>query len=175
MSAAAVAAHQSLPISSSSSLSPAGLSRIDAWRLQSSLTPLGPSVWLQEQVLGYLGRYPPATQSRPVVSACLFSLHALLDRQRVQLTNAELLQLINLRPLTLVEVHRIVEECEERMGEQDILTLLDTIRAALPEGPNQHRSNAADPALNAEEQPSDGQPAAAERPASTAQEEAQAG
>ena len=51
----------------------------------------------------------------------------------------ELLQLVNLRPLTLVEVHRIVEECEERMGEEEILRVLDVIREMLPEGPNQRR------------------------------------
>ena len=164
-----------LPPSSSlpSSLPSARLSRIDAWRQQSSLTPLAPAVWLQDQVIDYLQRYPPATQSRPVLSACLASLHALLARQRVQLTNAELLQLVNLRPLTLVEVHRIVEECEERMGEQDILTLLDTIRAALPEGPNQHRSEAADSSHNAttSDPPADSPAHAEQPPASTAKSE----
>ena len=128
-----------IPAPVSPSSLPPHLSRSAAWRLQSSLTPLASAVWLQSEVVGYLSRYPAATQSRPAISACLTSLHALLQRQRLHLTGAELLQLVNLRPLTLVEVHRVVEECEERMGEADILTLLDVIREHLPEGPNQRR------------------------------------
>ena len=59
--------------------------------------------------------------------------------EQFQLTNTEVVQLINLRPLTLVEVHRLVEECEERLSEKHILLLLNVVREGLPEGPNQRK------------------------------------
>jgi hypothetical protein len=43
---------------------------------------------------------------------------------RFQLTKAERLVLVNLRPRTLVEFHAVVEECEERFGEDEIETIL---------------------------------------------------
>ena len=132
-------------VPSVSSPVPADISRVEAWRLQSILAPLGPAVWLHHNVASFLSRYPPATQSAARIRSTLSSLQSLQRRQQVaQLTNSELLQLINLRPLTLVEVHRIVEECEERMGEQEVLALLDCIREGLPDGPMQRKRDEAE-------------------------------
>ena len=116
---------------------PPRLSRVAAWRLQSSLTALAPAVWVQDQVVTYLSATPAATQSRAAIASTLSALRSFLCLLRLQLTNVELLQLVNLRPLTLVEVHRIIEECEERMGERDILELLDILRENLPPAPGQ--------------------------------------
>eukprot|EP00128_Syssomonas_multiformis_P018215 Colp12_sorted_trinity150504_noHs@16618 len=48
------------------------------------------------------------------------------------LTKAEQVMLINLRPATAVEVFLIVEECEERLNESEVEKLLELIATHLP-------------------------------------------
>ncbi|VDK72450.1 unnamed protein product [Onchocerca ochengi] len=50
-----------------------------------------------------------------------------------KLTAVELVQLINLRPITAVEIQLIVEECEERLNEEQIESLIAIIQENLPE------------------------------------------
>jgi DNA-directed RNA polymerase subunit F len=43
------------------------------------------------------------------------------------LTRAELVQVINLAPASAVEVHLIVEDCEERLNEQQVEQLIAVV------------------------------------------------
>jgi len=86
---------------------------------------------ISDQTLGYLDKSPCALQSRESIGAFIESLSAF------KLTRAEELMLINARPRSLVEVHLIVEECEERLtGEetQQLLDLCALLDAAEPAG-----------------------------------------
>lgn len=48
------------------------------------------------------------------------------------LTRAEVLQVINLAPCSAVEVHLIVDECEERLSEEQVTQLLEVVSRHLP-------------------------------------------
>jgi len=51
------------------------------------------------------------------------------------LSKAEKLQIVNLRPATLVELHAIIEDCEERpetASEESMQAILDIIAAYIP-------------------------------------------
>ena len=135
---ARVSTHPPLPLQVPAAL-PASLSAEDASRLHSALAPLAPAIWLNSKLTRYLSGQPPASQSQSHIRATLQRLEQLMAAEQFQLTNTEVMQLINLRPLTLVEVHRLVEECEERLSERHILQLLDVVREGLPEGPNQRK------------------------------------
>lgn len=50
-----------------------------------------------------------------------------LPSQPFALTRAELLQVINLAPCSEVEVHLIVEECEERLTQQQVTQLMEVV------------------------------------------------
>mmetsp|Transcript_27410 Transcript_27410/g.59962 ORF Transcript_27410/g.59962 Transcript_27410/m.59962 type:complete len:125 (+) Transcript_27410:168-542(+) len=52
--------------------------------------------------------------------------------QPYQLTRVEVLQLLNLVPATAVEVHLVVEECEERLGEDKVEELLQLVSKHIP-------------------------------------------
>ena len=49
----------------------------------------------------------------------------------IQLTQAEVLQLVNLRPSTAVEVHLVVESCDERLQPEEVDDLLQIIAQTL--------------------------------------------
>merc|ERR1712078_90781 len=54
---------------------------------------------------------------------------------RFSLVKVEQLQLLNLRPQSAVEVHRIVEDCEERLSEKQVQDILELSERLLsPEG-----------------------------------------
>jgi len=70
------------------------------------------------------------------VSSCRFSSEDTIPDfihtvEHLSLSKAELLQLVNLRPTTHVELHAVLEECEERYSEDQIAVLLETIRVKL--------------------------------------------
>ncbi|KAG2217906.1 hypothetical protein INT45_008656 [Circinella minor] len=49
-----------------------------------------------------------------------------------ELTMAEKLQLLNLRPRSAVEIYLLIEECEERFSEDQLEEMLETVLSALP-------------------------------------------
>ncbi|KAJ2706822.1 hypothetical protein FB645_001270 [Coemansia sp. IMI 203386] len=49
-----------------------------------------------------------------------------------ELTKAEILQIVNLRPKTPVELHFIIEECDERFGMEDLEQLAEIVVNTLP-------------------------------------------
>jgi hypothetical protein len=126
--------------------------------------PLENTCWLKARVLSYLSGTPAASQSAECVGRFIRDAQQLLQGNAaksasiaaaaagmsasasaaaataassdVRLTTCELIQLVNLRPSSLVEIHRAVEECEERLSEEDTLALLALIQRTLPPPPN---------------------------------------
>ncbi|KAI9501264.1 RNA polymerase Rpb4-domain-containing protein [Coemansia spiralis] len=81
---------------------------------------------LKFEALQYLNGTACTTQSADQI--------ALLKSQLLEydLTKAEILQIINLRPKAPVELHLIIEECGERFAIEDLEELLELILATLP-------------------------------------------
>ncbi|CAK5037015.1 unnamed protein product [Meloidogyne enterolobii] len=52
--------------------------------------------------------------------------------KKFKLTGAEIIQIVNLRPKQALEVQLIVEECEERLSEEELDELVETICRILP-------------------------------------------
>lgn len=84
-------------------------------------------VALEAAIVKYLKTTPCATQTEDNVRNALTSL------KEFRLTPAERMSLINLRATKLVEIHLIVEECDERMTHDQTLRLRETIEATLPQ------------------------------------------
>jgi hypothetical protein len=108
------------------------------------LKPLEGTCWMRSSVLRYLSSTPCATQSKESVSEFLKEAKRMLKERAgenatkeedTRLTVCELIQLVNLRPASLVEIHRAIEECEERLSEEDTLALLELIDKTLPPAP----------------------------------------
>eukprot|EP00164_Ancoracysta_twista_P007444 GFYU01010567.1.p1 GENE.GFYU01010567.1~~GFYU01010567.1.p1 ORF type:complete len:168 (+),score=36.80 GFYU01010567.1:58-561(+) len=74
-----------------------------------------------DEVIKYLKSTPAKAQTLEEADKLLAKI------ERFKLTKAEKLQLFNVRPTTLVEIHLIVEECEERMTEEETQDLLELI------------------------------------------------
>ncbi|KAF8935043.1 HRDC-like protein [Dissophora ornata] len=83
------------------------------------------------EVQKYLGSSPCATQT-PKQVADLKSAFAKLDKDKKQLMKVELLQILNLRPRSPVELTLVIEEFEQRFDVSSCDTLLAMIRDALP-------------------------------------------
>eukprot|EP00249_Psilotum_nudum_P010499 c22576_g1_i1 orf=803-1234(-) len=78
------------------------------------------------RVYDYIRKTPAGTQTRESVQ------HYFKEIDNYVLTKAERLQIVNLRPSTAVEVHLIVEDCEERMTDEAVEQFIETIASALP-------------------------------------------
>lgn len=74
--------------------------------------------------------YPRAPSSRTALLSLPLTLCLLL--QPFGLTRAELLQVVNLSPVSEVEVHLIVEDCEDRLNEQQVAQLMHIVSKHLP-------------------------------------------
>ena len=79
---------------------------------------------LSAQVLSYLDERPCAEQSRESILNFVEELQKLSSAGNFELTDAEILQLVSNQPRSLVEIHLIVEECEERLTQEQVQTLL---------------------------------------------------
>ena len=53
---------------------------------------------------------------------------------RFTLVKVEQLQLLNLRPRSAVEVHMVVEDCEERLSEEQVKDIIDMSERLLSPG-----------------------------------------
>lgn len=80
------------------------------------------------KVYDYLSQTPAGTQTRD-------ALHKFIKQiDKFKLTKAECLQVVNMRPSSAVEIHLIVEDCEERMAADTVDHFLETVDM-LPQPP----------------------------------------
>lgn len=108
--------------------------------------------------MGYLEQSPAATQDTKAISSFIHRLRKMLKGTKAEITQAEVQQLINLRPTSMVEVLRvsfsssspplrravvmmarclvqIIEECEERLSPIDQQRVLALVNESFPPAP----------------------------------------
>ncbi|XP_077360941.1 DNA-directed RNA polymerase III subunit RPC9 [Festucalex cinctus] len=90
------------------------------------------------ETLKYLSNTPCSRQRPEMVQAFLSTM------MHHKLTKAEKLQLLNHRPQTAVEMQLMVEESEERLSEEQIEALIQTISEVLPGDPEQEDASTGD-------------------------------
>lgn len=95
------------------------------------LKELENACWVRKQVLKYFSAHPPGSQTEDGIAKFLKEFPSLVG-DGVTLSKLEVLQLINLRPTTLVEMYRIIEECEQRMSEEQVEALLELVQCTVP-------------------------------------------
>ncbi|XP_071479407.1 DNA-directed RNA polymerase III subunit RPC9-like [Diadema antillarum] len=78
------------------------------------------------ETIKYLEKTPCHLQSAEVLEAFLKAVAP------YKLTKAEKLQLLNHRPTTTVEIMAMIEECEERLTEEQMEELIQVIISTLP-------------------------------------------
>ncbi|KAK9767783.1 hypothetical protein K7432_002119 [Basidiobolus ranarum] len=78
------------------------------------------------EVLQFLGETACATQSQEQLTNFLEAVKS------YGLTRAEKLQILNLRPRSAVEIHLLIEECEERFSQERLEELIQLVKKTLP-------------------------------------------
>ncbi|KAL5477882.1 hypothetical protein EMCRGX_G024736 [Ephydatia muelleri] len=74
----------------------------------------------------YLAKTPCVNQNPQVIEGFLKALAP------YKLSSFEKLQLLNIRPTSLVELHLVIEDMDERLGEERVGQLLDLVAKLLP-------------------------------------------
>ncbi|KAG2443963.1 hypothetical protein HXX76_002302 [Chlamydomonas incerta] len=81
--------------------------------------------------------------SQPVLPLSSEQLQQFFDTlQAYRLTRGELLQLANLAPVTAVEVHLVVADCEARLGEAGVNAVLAAVAAQIARPPEEEAERA---------------------------------
>ena len=83
---------------------------------------------INDDVVAYLEETSCAKQTAESIAAFMKAC------EPFRLKRAEVLNLINEQPQTLVEIHLIVEECEERLSQDQTQQLLDTVAVLIAAG-----------------------------------------
>mmetsp|Transcript_23765 Transcript_23765/g.60192 ORF Transcript_23765/g.60192 Transcript_23765/m.60192 type:complete len:155 (-) Transcript_23765:172-636(-) len=101
-----------------------------------SLTAQRTLMALRTELMFYLKQSPCADQTEEQIAEFLQRIAGL------QLTTAEIMQCINLRPTSLVEIYLIVDECDQRLGSVHCQQLLEAIEECFPQGPDAEQDDA---------------------------------
>eukprot|EP00457_Paulinella_chromatophora_P014897 gb/GEZN01015395.1/.p1 GENE.gb/GEZN01015395.1/~~gb/GEZN01015395.1/.p1 ORF type:complete len:174 (+),score=39.62 gb/GEZN01015395.1/:243-764(+) len=96
-------------------------------RKHQKLKPLSDFAWLSSEVQDYLKTTPAAHQTGEQIQSFLHKIQPFQSK----LSRKEVLQLINLRPTSMVEIHKVIEDVEERLGE-DTLVIQELVTDAFP-------------------------------------------
>ncbi|KAF8392326.1 hypothetical protein HHK36_022668 [Tetracentron sinense] len=92
------------------------------------IAPVAPSEF---KVYDYLVQSAASNQTKQ-------SIHEFLNRcEKYDLAKAEKLNILNIRPSSVVEIDPIIEECEKRMGSEVVEELVEMVIQVLPPPPGQ--------------------------------------